>query len=79
MRLHSWSPDRTKIIFYTIKRVISDYPWIQHEDGILEKGTEIGTREGGYSELVLALWMWNVDGGWSKARKIISSKSLSDK
>lgn len=78
IKLHSWSPDRTKIIIYTTKRVFSDYPWIQHEDGTLEKGTEIGTRIGGYGEIVSTLWMWNVDGGWSKARKIISSKPLTE-
>ncbi|MDP3105386.1 MAG: hypothetical protein Q8M95_12370 [Candidatus Methanoperedens sp.] len=79
---HSWSPDRAKIIFYTTKRVISDYPWIQHEDGILERGEEGHNFTGDYSicnpysEIVSTLWMWNVEGGWGKARKIISSKSL---
>lgn len=76
IRLHSWSPDRKNIIFYTTKRVFSDYPWIQNEDGTLEKGTEIGTRK--YGEIISTLWMWNVDGEWSKARKIISSKPLTE-
>jgi Tol biopolymer transport system component len=74
--LHSWSPDRKNIIFYTTKRVFSDYSWIQNEDGTLEKGKEIGTRK--YGEIISTLWMWNVDGNWSKARKIISSKPLTE-
>jgi len=74
IRLYSWGSDRKNIIFYTTKRVFSDYPWIQNEDGTLEKGTEIGTRK--YGEIISTLWIWNVDGEWSKARKIISSKPL---